>query len=117
MPGLFVWQVFTSNMLSSRILTTACLKNIPGSRENIFAGGHGIDHSPGVSLSTNFHLAGQSLLDESESSSADEEEVLVFIYALLLYLPRLLNQTGWQRDSAAFTNCVNTTFGQLCLQP
>lgn len=33
-------------------------------------------HSPGVSLNTNFQLTGQSLLDESESSSADEEEVL-----------------------------------------
>lgn len=38
----------------------------------------GIEHSPGVSLNTNFHLTGQtnSLLDDSESSSADEEEVI-----------------------------------------
>lgn len=35
----------------------------------------GTEHSPGVSLNTNFQLTGQSLLDESESSSADEEEV------------------------------------------
>ena len=34
------------------------------------------EHSPGVSLNTNFQLTGQSLLDESESSSADEEEVI-----------------------------------------
>ena len=38
----------------------------------------GTEHSPGVSLNTNFQLTGQSnlLLDESESSSADEEEVI-----------------------------------------
>ena len=40
-------------------------------------GAVGTEHSPGVSLNTNFQLTGQSLLDESESSSADEEEVIV----------------------------------------
>ena len=39
-------------------------------------GGGGTEHSPGVSLNTTFQLTGQSLLDESESSSADEEEVV-----------------------------------------
>ena len=40
------------------------------------AGFDGTEHSPGVSLNTNFQLTGQSLLDESEGSSADEEEVI-----------------------------------------
>lgn len=36
----------------------------------------GTEHSPGVSLNTTFQLTGQSLLDDCESSSADEEEVI-----------------------------------------
>lgn len=38
---------------------------------------HGTEHSPGVSLSAAFQLSDSTLLDESESEtgSADEEEV------------------------------------------
>lgn len=48
---------------------------------------HGTEHSPGVSLNTNFQLTGQSksLLDDSEGSSADEEEVVELMLARVLH--------------------------------
>ena len=54
----------------------------------LYAGAHGpgVEHSPGVSLSTSFQLAGQGLLDESESGSADEEEVSSYHPHLLWHL-------------------------------
>lgn len=52
------------------------------------------EHSPGVSLNTNFQLTGQSLLDESESSSADEQEVirayLILISCTSIFLSNIL---------------------------
>ncbi|KAL3137170.1 hypothetical protein ABBQ32_006737 [Trebouxia sp. C0010 RCD-2024] len=57
------------------------------------------EHSPGVSLNTNFHLTGQtnSLLDDSESSSADEEEVGHQLSVIQQQLARH-DIDEWERD-------------------